>query len=1001
MTIKRNTLREAIKIALCIGATTMMSMGAAYAQDATPAAGTPADTTKAKNLDTVTVTGSRVRRVETETASPVVVLDRKAIEATGKLTIGEIVNNLPSISGAPATTQVNNGGGTGAATAELRGLGTVRTLVLIDGHRPGIQPIDLNSIPLELVERIEVLTEGASTVYGSDAIGGVINFIMRKNYNGAQATTNYGVSGQGDAEREGFSVIGGQSGDHGNFTVGAEYNKFNELPQADRPYSQNSLHLGRSTGVTIGGSPYTTTGLIGVPTQYQTSSGPQGYQAGTGGKKGKFNCNGQNPGGYYQYVTRNAGTSGTALSNYHCIGSADYFNFAPYNLLLTPQERTNAFALGNFDINDNVSAFLQFYHQKQTANFQLAPEVFTPDNDLSIAANSYYNPFGTQMGLGGASLGGRLLSVGPRIVGTTTANDVIFFGFKGSFGQTWSWDLDFDYNHFSSFATNQNYINDASLAASVGPSFNNNGTIVCGTPGNIIANCTPINIFNLSDPTTVAGLKAAEESALFQSMAIQKELEFNANGDLFELPAGAVKLALGGDRIDDYEHNLVDPVAIADANGNCQIGGQLCAKPLAGGFSVNEGYAEALIPILKNVPAVYALNLDLGDRYSAYSAFGDTNNRKVAIEYRPIKDLLIRGSASDVFRAPEIGNVFGGAGPNSPSLSTDFCAGTYTVAQLNTLFSQHGNFCGTKSGTNEAQLIANANANPNGTATIPSTIKANQTTGVVEGSALAGTTLGPEKGHSFDFGLVYDPSWLPGLSTTLDYYRVLLSGEITTLPPQTVENTCLANDNSPLCGFVVRNPNGGINRFIQPSFNLGSLATDGFDFSARYRMDLHQWGTMSYSLDLTHIDHFNEDSDPSGSRPDIQYAGTFGPAHGNIAKWRGNANMTWTKGDLDIGWSTKWVGKVTVTACDVTACDPAGLVAGATGGNLNIGNYFDNDITAGYNIKAYNSRVDVGVQNVFDKAPPFFYQFGVNANTDVNTYDTIGRLFWGRFTVKF
>jgi iron complex outermembrane receptor protein len=403
------------------------------------------------------------------------------------------------------------------------------------------------------------------------------------------------------------------------------------------------------------------------------------------------------------------------------------------------------------------------------------------------------------------------------------------------------------------------------------------------------------------------------------------------------------------------------------------------------------------------------LNLDLGDRYSSYSAFGTTNNGKVAIEYRPIKDLLLRGSVSDVFRAPEIGNVFGGATNNSPTLTTDLCAGTYNLAQLQALFSAHSGACGASTGTNVAGLIAAATPPPNYkgppiTVTIPSTIRAGQTTGILEGSDLGGVQLSPEKGHSYDFGFVYDPQFVPGLSTTLDYYRVTLTDEITNVAPSTSMSTCFANNSSPLCNFIQRLPNGGIAQFLEPTFNIGSLATDGFDASIKYRENLNQWGAMTYSVDVTHIDSFVEDTDPAASDSN-QYAGTFEPAHGNLAKWRGNANIGWSKGDLNIGWTTRWVGRLNVSACNPTAtapgCIPAGLVPGAAGGPLNIGNYFDNSVTAGYNIKAYNSRVDIGVDNVFNKAPPEFYQFGLNNNTDVNTYDTIGRLFWGRFTVKF
>jgi iron complex outermembrane receptor protein len=979
MTIKRNTLREAIKISLCIGATSMLGVGAAYAQDATPATGSAADA-KAKNLDTVTVTGSRVRRVETETASPVISLDRKAIDATGKLTIGEIVNNLATISGAPATTEVNNGGGTGAATAELRGLGSVRTLVLIDGRRPGPSPVDLNTIPLELVERIDIETTGASTVYGSDAVAGVINFIMKKNYSGAQASVNYGVSGQGDGERQGVSVMGGQSGEKGNFAAGVEYNKFQAVPAANRAFSRNSISLSYGSKV-IGGSSRTPTGAISLPANLQ-GSGP-----------GQFNCS---------KVTLSNG-SGGSLGNYRCFNnSTDLFNFAPQNIILQPQERTNAFALGTFDITENVSAFIQFYHQKQTAQAQLAPLPFDAQSDgVVISANSYYNPFGTNFGPGqnadtspAQEFRSRFTTLGQRVFNNTDNNDTLFFGFKGAVGQTWNWDLDFSYNHFSSTAAPSGYVNYGALRQALGPSFKDpvTGVITCGTLAAPIANCTPLNIFNVSDPATIAALQAVSAQPISTILGIQKELEFNANGDLFDLPAGPVQLAFGGDRIDEYQHNLVDPLATTTdpLTGACPLAQEVCSTPLAGGYQVNEVYAEALIPIMKNVPGIYSLNLDLGDRYSKYSAFGSTNNAKIAIEYRPIKDLLLRASATDIFRAPTVANVFGGAAGNAPPLQSDLCTGFGPGNN----YGGHENFCGPARGTINGDVPVGG---------IQNSTTSGQTTGVIEGSDLAGVNLKPETGRSYNFGFVYDPEFVPGLSTTVDFYRINLQDVIQPLGATTIESACFANDASDFCRFVHRNVDGSLNFITQPTFNLGSETTDGFDISAKYKIPTNSFGVFTLGTDLTHINKFDVIVDPTavGVEP-LHLAGHFNKDFGNYAKWRGNFSIDWSKGDFNVTWNTRWVGKLQVGDADpgqntsADACTGCGITV------LPIGNYFDSGITAGYNIKAYNSRVDVGVDNVFDKQPPFFYANNtLNANTDVNNYDTLGRFFFGRFTVKF
>jgi len=261
MTLKTTKLRDAITFALAVGATAVAGTGIAFAQDTTTTTTTTTATPdqQATNLDRIEVTGSRIRRVDAENASPVVTIDRAAIEKTGKLTLGDLIQELPNIAGAATNPQVNNGGGTGASVIDLRGLGSTRTLTLIDGHR--ILNNDVNAIPASAVERIEVLTVGASSVYGSDAIAGVVNFIMRKDFQGLEATFNYGLSSRGDGERSGGSFTFGQTGDKGNVIAGVDYNKFKAVSSADRDYSKDAVYL--SYGVArVGGSSRTPTGRI-------------------------------------------------------------------------------------------------------------------------------------------------------------------------------------------------------------------------------------------------------------------------------------------------------------------------------------------------------------------------------------------------------------------------------------------------------------------------------------------------------------------------------------------------------------------------------------------------------------------------------------------------------------------------------------------------------------------------------------------------------------------
>ncbi len=998
MTFKRNQLRDAINIALCVGAVSMLSMGTAFAQDAASATDV-----KAKNLDTITVTGSRVRRVETETASPVVVVTRKDIEKTGKLTIGEIINELPSISGSPTTAAINNGGGTGAATADVRGLGSQRTLVLIDGHRPGPTPVDLNSIPLDLVERIEVLTEGSSTVYGSDAIGGVINFIMRKNYNGAQYTASYGESGHHDSARKGQSFIFGQSGDKGNVVAGVEYNKFDAVPAASRPFAAHAYNLSYSSYYHIdpngGFRQKGTSGAFGADGFLNpggSSRNPNGRISLSPALKAHYGCGS---------VAHDPTKTGTALSDFVCFGTngTGPYDYQPQNLILTPQERTNAFAMATYNLTDNISAYLDFYHQKQTSHSVIAPLPFDTNNDgVVISKDNLYNPFGEDFGVADPAnnvyqFRTRFNSIGERIANNSTTNDTVFAGLKGNFGQTWSWDAGFDYNHLFFITNPTGYPNYSKLKQALGPSMLIGGTPTCvavaGNAATAITGCTPLNIFNLNDPSSIAILQSVAGNPTNTSSFIERTVEFNASGDLFDLPAGAVKLAVGADSRREYQNNRVDSIAVTNgAGGTCDVAQEVCSTPLVGAFSVKEAYAELFVPILKDVPGAYRLNLDLGTRYSKYNIFAGNDSSKLAIEWRPIKDLLVRASAADIFRAPTAADLFAGSAGGAPPFGGDPCVGLSAAG-----VAAHPNACGPYPG-------------PPG---IPSTTVSGQTTGVTEGSVLAGFKLSPEKGRSYDFGLVYDPEYVPGLSTSVDFYRITLNNLISAISPDTVIADCFNSETSPFCSLIHRGPSGGITFFTLPSVNLGSLVTDGFDASARYKLPVFAWGQFTVSTDLTHINKYDVNVDPANSTLEIQHNAGHLFNTANFAKWRGNLALDWSKGNWNAGYRLHWVGKAQFGDLDpgqntsVDACNfqtnPFGICPGPV--VEKIPNYFESFVTLGYNfgqIGTMDARVDVGVDNVFDKQPPFIWSNAeTNGNTDVTTYDTIGRLFWARFTAKF
>ena len=971
MNLDTNKLSSAVRMALTLGAVAAAGVaGTAMAQDTGT---TPSTSKNAKELQTIVVTGSRIRRVDIETANPVFAIDRQTITQSGAVTIGDLVQDTPSVSGAATNPRVNNGGGTGAATVSLRGLGSGRTLVLLDGHR--IVNGDINAIPVNLIERVEVLNDGGAVTYGSDAIGGVVNFILRKNFQGAEFSTNYGISDYGDGARRGYSALFGQTTDKGSIIAGIDYNKYDAISSNNRSWSNQALYL-YSGHVYAFGSSRTPNDRIFLPVGSPLRS--------------QFGCGS---------LTKLPNAVGTALSDYRCFTSSDYYNYQKVNLILTPQERTNIFALSTYQLTDNIQAYLDVFSNKTSAHYAIAPYPFDASSaGVVISAQSIYNPFGINFGYDPTTNTAytnfmtRPVNFGQRVGSYSTTTDQAFAGLRGNVGDTsWQWDLNLDYGFLSQGSYATGYINTQELQQAIGPSFYDNGVPTCGTPtAPITGGCVPINIFNINDPAQTALLRKYAVAPFTQLIYVSREVSANANGNVFSLPAGDVSLAVGALYRKEYQNYVVDSLIQTNpASGTCQLGTG-CSSPVQGGFNVKEAYAEVLIPILKDAPFAKSLNLDIGSRYSKYSLAGNTTNSKLQVEWHPINDLLLRGTVQQVFRAPSVSALFAGPASSAPTFS-DPCIGYVPgVSPAN-----HDAACGTPTGTVASQVP------PGGIEYSGNS----QTNAIVSGALAAGYNLRPENGKSFDFGLVYDPSWLGGFSTTLDFWRIYLNNTITGINANVVADLCYNNPASPFCAFIHRFPTGQV-QFIQtPTVNLGRLDTSGVDFSFRYRLPQFELfgvdpGRFQVNFDSTYISKFNNNPAPGTGTPTYTYAGSYNQSFGNFARWRALASLNWMRGPWDATWRLRYIGNLRVGNPSPIQNQSADLVLPAY--VLPIGSVTYSDVSVGYNIAPINTRIQIGVNNVFNKQPPIFYQSSViNANTDVNTYDTIGRYYWGSVTVKF
>jgi iron complex outermembrane receptor protein len=968
MRLDVNKLSSAVRLALSFGAIATAGSVTAIAQDAA----TPSP--KSQSLETIVVTGSNIRRVDIETASPVVTVDRAQIQASGKVNLGDLVQELPQMAGNAMTPQVNNGGA-GTAGVSLRGLGSNRTLLLVNGHRIPFQLQDLNLLPVSIVERIEVLNDGASAVYGSDAVGGVVNIITRTNYQGAEFGVDYGQADKDDGTRKAIHAIFGQTTDKGSIVFGLQYDKQDPISAANRNVSKAAQYLYNSGVNSHAGSSRTPGGAFFLPT---------GSPAANALGCTKVTLSGSHLPGQ---------TTAPAQGDFRCYNSStDGFNFqAVGNYDLLPNERTGVFVLGNYKLTDSVEAYVELLYHKMVAHQQLAPFPFDlVGNNLIVPADQFYNPFGVTFGNNGASstIALRLTSLGNRglkIANTTALGNA---GLKGTFGDSsWNWDAHVSYGKLTLETQSLNFINISQITPDFG----------CTTaPGTAGATCTPIDIFNQSDPSTLAILNAAKINPFLNTLYQMKSAEASVNGSLFSLPAGDVQLAVGGNYRKEYQDTRVDPLlntTFNETNGVptllCPGPSSICSSPTQGGYNVKEAYAEVLVPILKDVPFVHSLNVDIGDRYSKYSNFGSTNNWKIALEYRPIEDLLLRGTVSKVFRAPTTSNLFAGPAQDAPTAS-DPCAGVAGVS---------GNAA--CKGFNVPQQIFS------------------QLTGFVMGSqfasehGLSSAVLQPEFGKSFDYGFVYDPDWIPGLSVNVDYYRILLNNLIVSGPgiAQTILTQCF-NTQGPICGNVFRATDGSIKFVIESAFNSGNLVDQGFDIGAHYRLPAMAWGNFRVGVDGSYIEKYNLDQGGF-----VQHlAGHFDKTFGNFARVRGLATLDWNLGPWTANWTTRYIGRITVgyanqclgpSAAEFDGPDGTGPCDNYVGQDTGFavqhyGAVTYHNTSLGYNIEPLNAFVQVGIDNIFDKQPPLLYLNNVlNANTDVSTYDLAGRFYRASFTIKF
>ncbi len=963
MNLKSNKLRDGIIVALVAGAAMATS---AQAQDAT-------------NLDRIEVTGSRIRSVDTETQQPVLVITRATIEHSGVTSVGQLLQNISANNGFSMNAQVNNGGD-GSSGVNLRGLGASRTLVLVNGRRWVTaldSTVDLNTIPVAAVERVEVLKDGASSIYGSDAIGGVVNLITRKDYDGAEARVYVGQMGNGDGQRESYDFTIGANTDRSNILFSASYSKDKPVMARDRAISRNpTFGLTQRSSVSSSGVIWQTLDAAGNPIWRDQFASDDDFFAALDDVS--------------QSVINNGGDSRN-LADYHPYTTAgDGYNYASDNYLLTPSERRSVFVQGAFDITDSVTARAEtLYNQRESeqllAGFPVT-EGFYLAGTRGLDKDSYFNPYKGTADARDLDYGRRFVEQ-PRVYNQDVKTFHFYGGFEGVFNfgdRSFNWDAGYRYSRTDQNDRMRGDLNTLNLNQATGPSFmDTDGVIKCGAPGAVIAGCVPLNPLSSPGSINQEQLDYVMFTAHDQYQNLSKSFTANLAGDLFQLPGGMAGFALGFEN--RKESGYDDPDALVAAgytSGNAR-------KATSGSYSLDDAFLEVALPLLSDLPGAQLLELSAATRFSDYSNFGQTTNSKFGFKWKPINDLMVRGNWSEGFRAPSITNLYRGASDSYINFG-DPCSSDWSG------YSAEVQARCVAAGVSPTYLQqTNAGLGYGGQTIFPFTLGGN-------------ANLGPETATNYTLGFVYSPSFVQGFDISLDWYKISIENAISTPTSDFILDQCYvaANGDRSYCSadYFVRDAAGRItNMFLLPR-NLAEREVEGYDLSIRYRLPDTRWGSFSFNWDSAYVS-----TDKSRANKDEAWENAVGQYYQDTPGWRLSSNLTtdWTYGDFGLTWTMRYRSSLSESCVGVTAAHlAAGLCSDpdklGEGGVRDPRNHIESvvyhDAEARYNLP-WNATVAIGAQNLFQKDPPLAGR--AFANTYDYSYDTPGGFYYMRYTQRF
>lgn len=952
---------------------------------------------EAEALAEVIVTGSRIVSSSLDSPSPIQTISAETLESAGTVNVQEVLLKNPTM-GTPTLSRTNSNfltSGAGVATIDLRNLGIERTLTLVDGRRfvsgnPGSAAVDYNTIPTQFIERIDVLTGGASAVYGSDAVAGVVNVIYKKDFEGIAFDGQYGASAESDNEETQLGLtFGTNTADgRGNIMAHVGYTKQGEVRSRDR---RRSAIDQVSTGAGVTGDPAE---MFDITRPFYSSIAPQGRF---------FTANGPAPGLTYD-ENGNPITWDTNGDN----GPATGYNRSALRLIAVPVQRYLFAGRGTYDYTENHGVFFEgTYASSESSStiepYPLAAEDIVPATGGQIPveflvpgfADPVRNPivpdeiFDTAEDEDGDGLRDfyftkRMSDFGNR--GTRAKRDTFraVAGLQGSFADDkWKYEAFYANGQTKEAQTSSGQVNvlnfrNALEAIADVEDIDNDGDVteaICRDANARAQGCVPVNVFGLNSMSPEA-VNYIEAPGSLSTFTRQRLIGINLSGTVAELPAGPLAIAFGGEYREEFSESEFDALTQAGLNAGNAI------PPTRGEFDVREVYLEAAVPLLADLPGADQLTLRAAVRASDYSTVGNTLSWNGGFEWAPVPSLRFRVIRALSTRAPNIGELYSPPGQTFPTGVQDPCVGVTATST------------GAISEACRAAPGVLANIAENGSFTL------NQSDFQgISGFNRGNPELEEEEGNSWTIGAVWQPrdlAVLENFNFTVDYYRIDIDNAITLRDRNFILSQCYGGGDASLCQFVTRRPNpigansaGSIEFLDADTTNTGGEFAEGIDLTVGYASDLGP-GRFNAQLAYTHVlDHYIIPL--TGGDKDYS-VGEIGDSED-----RAYLTLRYSQGQFGGSLQATYLSAADLDDQFLAAFD---LPRGAMG--VGSATYVDLQLT--YDpTDAY--QVFIGANNVFDEAPPPIISglpFNVTGTeTDAGTYDAIGRRWYAGVRMRF